>query len=132
MRAPERLRLFHVVATPSSLDAAIWAEGAIVLRVAPDEALALTGAAPALDDVHAIALWDDGYAGVWLSTEEASEFLASGCEWPARSMRPAFAQGAVSGLPSKLWFDWERVLVLVPAPFAIDLEERLTHQEHRG
>lgn len=126
MQKPERLRLLHVVANPTALDAAVWAGGAVVLRVAPDEVLAWTDTAPDLSaDPHAIVRPDDGYAAVWLNADEAAEFLARNCEWAAPRGRPAFAQGAVAGLPLKLWFEQNRVLILVPAPFATDLEERM-------
>jgi hypothetical protein len=106
------------------LDAIVWGD-AIVLRVAPDEALALTSVAPEISDPHAIVRLDAGYAGLWLTTDEASAFLSRCCEWEPPTGRPAIAQGAVAGLPVKLWFEQNRVLVLVPANYAIDLEERI-------
>ena len=126
MRAPERLPLLHVVARPSALDSIVWADDAVVLRVAPDEVLALAAMAPEIpDDPYAIVRLDHGYAGMWLSADEAQEFLSRSCEWELPTDRPAFAQGAVAGLPVKLWFEQDRVLVLVPAPYATDLEERI-------
>ena len=126
MRAPERLALIHVVARPSALDSTVWAEDAVVLRIAPDEVLALTTSVPRIEgDPHAIIRTDEGYAGLWLSAGEAAEFLSRACEWEPPRHRPAFAQGAVAGLPVKLWLAQDRVLVLVPAPYAADLEERL-------
>ena len=100
MRAPERLRLIHVVALAPAIDAAVWPEGAVVLRTAPDEALALAASMPQVaGDPHAIVRFDEGYAAIWLSSEEARERLARTCEWELPSQRPAFAQGAVAGLP---------------------------------
>jgi hypothetical protein len=53
------------------------------------------------------------------------DFLTRECEWELPRDRPAFAQGAVAGLAMKLWFEHGRVLFVVPAPFAHELEERL-------
>ena len=125
MRVPERVRLIHAVATPAALDSASWPPDAIVLRIAPDAALVFNTAPPVLSDPHAIVQHDDGYAAVWLSADEAADWLARYCAWELPPQRPAFAQGAVAGLPVKLWLDATRVLVLVPAPYATDLEERL-------
>jgi hypothetical protein len=118
------MRLIHAVALPAVLEAVGW-NGAIVMRVAPDEVLAIATEFPELRDPHAIVEFDDGYAGIWLSEAEAQDFLSRSCEWAPPTERPAFAQGAVAGLPAKLWFEQKRVLILVPAPYAMDLEERL-------
>lgn len=130
MQKPERLRLLHAAANPAALDSAVWGAGVVVMRVAPDEVLALTDIAPDLSsDPHAVVRPDHGYAAVWLADGQARQFLARHCEWaPPRlptTGRSAFAQGAVAGLPLKLWFEHDRVLILVPAPFATDLEERM-------
>ena len=37
----------------------------------------------------------------------------------------AFAQGAVAGIATKLWFEAGRVLLIVPAPLIADFEERM-------
>ena len=39
--------------------------------------------------------------------------------------RPAFAQGAVAHVATKLWFEENRVLIVVPSPMAPDFEEHL-------
>jgi hypothetical protein len=39
--------------------------------------------------------------------------------------RPAFAQGAVAGIPTKLWLEDDQVLFIVPAPYAADFAERM-------
>jgi hypothetical protein len=122
----ERLRLLRIVATPSVLDGAVWPEGAIVMRSAPDEVLALSGSAPELkDDPHAIVESEEGFAALWLPAAEALDLLQRTCCWELPSHRPAFAQGAVAGLPVKLWFDRERILFLAPAPYVADFEERI-------
>ena len=116
----------RIVATPRSLDHAEWPDGSIPLRLAPDEVL-LVGAdfAPPLEDPHAIAEPESGFAGVWLAADEAEEWLSRSCEWRLPAERPAFVQGMVAGLATKLWFEDDRVLVAVPAPFAVDLQERM-------
>ncbi|MEZ4726271.1 MAG: hypothetical protein R3E79_03955 [Caldilineaceae bacterium] len=53
------------------------------------------------------------------------DFLERTCEWEPPHTRPAFAQGMVAGLPVKLWFEPERVLFVIAAPYAADLAERI-------
>lgn len=127
MRALERFPATRIVATPAALDAFAWPKGALVLRTAPDEALALTAEKISFaGDEYAIVERDDGFTGAWVPAKEALAFLERACEWELPAARPAFAQGAVAGLPAKLFFEAERVLFLVPAPYAADLQERLT------
>jgi hypothetical protein len=126
VRAPERLPLARIAAAPAALDGAVWPDGALVLRVAPDEALVLDGGALELEaDRHAIIEPEDGFAGIWLDAAEARELLARTCDWELPAARPAFAQGAVAGLPVKLWLEEDRILFLVPAPFAVEFSERM-------
>lgn len=124
---PNRFPGTRIVATPAALDGARWPAGAIVLRTARDEAFVLADvAAAAVDDPHAIVVADAGYAGVWLTTDDAQAYLERYCEWEPPSMLPAFAQGMVGGLATKLWFERDRVLILTPATVAGDLQERLS------
>ncbi len=124
----------RIVATPAALDAAHWPPEALVLRFAPDEALIMSAVtegvdsiieAIILDDPHAIVIAETGYAGLWLAADKALDFLERACEWALPSDRPAFAQGAVAGIPTKLWFEEQQVLFILPAPYAVDFEERL-------
>jgi len=126
----ERLRATRIVAKPAALDAVAWREDLLVLRIAPDEIM-LLGPADWHDqieekDSYAIIEQDDGFVGVWLNEVE-SDFLATACEWELPKERPAFAQGAVAGIPGKLYFDHiaGQILIIVPAPYAADLQERL-------
>jgi hypothetical protein len=126
VRELERISITRVVATPSALDGIAWATGAIGMRIAPDEVLVVSGPVPNLGgDPHAIVEPDTGFCAMWLPMAEAREWLVRACEWELPSHSPAFAQGSVAGLPVKLWFEAERVLFLVPAPYAHDFEERL-------
>ncbi len=123
-----RIAATRIVATPASLDAARWPQDSIALRIAPDEALVTTKVGQDVilsHDPHAIIVPETGFAAAWVATREALEFLERSCGWEIPSERPAFAQGAVAGLPVKLWLEQDRVLFIVPAPFATDLEERM-------
>ena len=126
MPAPERLVATRIVATLAALDAGRWPEGALVLRLAPDEVLVLAEVGPeVVDDPHAIVERETGFFGLWLPAAEALAALERTSAWELPRARPAFAQGGVADLPVKLWLEEERVLVVVPAPFASDLAERL-------
>lgn len=126
MRAPERLTATRVAATSAALDLVRWPEGAIVLRVAPDEVVVLADcrAVPILDP-HAIVVADRSLFGVWIQADDALAWLARECDWELPSTRPALGQGAVAGLPMTLWFERDRVLFVVAGPFAADFGERL-------
>jgi hypothetical protein len=134
--ALEPLVCTRVVATVAALDAARWPTGSIALRVAPDEALIVRDgvadrAEPAdlslvaIADPHAIVEWDSGWCGAWVRSDQAIELVERACTWEPPRDRPAFAQGALADLPVKIWFEQDRVLFVVAAPFAADLEARL-------
>ena len=142
MPALEPLVCTRIVASVATLGAARWPTGAIVLRVAPDEVLIVgngvaDGVEPADDslvslvslvgaaDPHAIIEEDSGWRGVWVPSDQALALLERGCRWDPPRARPAFAQGALADLPVKIWFEEDRVLFIVAAPFAADLEARL-------
>jgi len=138
----EPLLCTRLVATAAALEAARWPSGSIAMRVAPDEMLvvrsdaadpadpadpsvvspvSLVGAA----DPHAIIEEDAGWRGVWVPSDQALGLVERGCRWEPPRARPAFAQGALADLPVKIWFEKDRVLFIVAAPFAADLEARL-------
>lgn len=121
----ERVHTTRIVATPAALDAARWPAGHIALRTATDEVLITPPLAePKVADEHAIVLADSSFFGGWIEAALALTVLERECEWELPRARPAFAQGMVAGLPLKLWFESERVLVLVAGPFAHELAER--------
>ena len=122
----KRLPATRIVATPVALDEVVWPEEALVLRFAPDEVLVMPplGSVP-VSDSHAIIIAEGGFAGVWLTAAEALAFLERACEWEIPNERPTFAQGAVAGIATKIWLEEERVLFVVPAPYAHDFEERV-------
>ena len=116
----------RIVARPQAIDGAVWPEGALVFRLAPDEVLVTAAVnAAAIDDPHAIVERETGFSCVWLDHVAAIDVLERECDWELPDERPAFAQGIVAGLPVKVWFERDRVLFIVASPFAADLMERL-------
>jgi hypothetical protein len=118
--------MIRIVASPSALVKLTLPTDHLLLRTAKDEALILPRARVELADPDAIIVAEGGYAGIWLSRDETFDFLERNCEWELPQQRPAFAQGMVAGIPTKLWLESERVLLLVPAPYAHDFAERLS------
>ncbi len=117
----------RVVAKPASLGRLVVPVGAIVLRIAPDEALVID-AGPhdvATDDPHAIVTADPGWRGTWLGPEESTRLLEAGADWRPSPERPTLAQGMLFQLPAKLWLEHDRVLVLAPHVVATELETRI-------
>lgn len=125
MRGPETVRARRVVAAPEALDAAAWPPTVRALRLAPDDVLVLGEGPLAVADPDAIVVDDAGHAAFRLDPAEADALLARHVRWPLPAARPAFAQGAVADLPARLILDVDEVVVLVPAPFAHELAERL-------
>ncbi len=126
MLALNRLDTTRIIATPAALDAAAYTKDAVVIRIAPDEALVIP-AQPDLTvaDEHAIVLQDSAWSGVWVSPEKAADILERHCEWEAPAALPAQAQGAVAGIPTKFYFDTDRVLVVIPSPYQREFEHRI-------
>ena len=124
----KRLSATRIVATPNSLDEITWPDEALVLRLAPDEALVVPslGSVP-VSDPHAIIIADGGFAGLWVDVDEAMSFLQHACEWELPAERPAFAQGSVAGVATKIWLEADKVLFVVQAPYAEEFEERMGH-----
>ena len=125
----ELLRGLRVVADPIALDAARWVGTEVtVLRFAPDDALAIGATGVDLADVHAIVEPDAGFSGAWLPLDAVVRHI----EWPLPPERPALAQGAVAGVPAKVFLpDGSAgagagdVLLLTGTAYAEELMERL-------
>ena len=124
----ERLHGLRVVADPAALDAARWHGGDVtVLRFAPDDVLSLGAEAVDVDDEHAIVEAEAGYVGVWLPIGDLERHL----EWPLPTERPALAQGAVAGVPAKVWLpadgpdNGDQALLLTAAAYDAELGGRL-------
>lgn len=132
MPALNRVPAIRIAATAAALDALAAPEGSLALRVAADELLLVPvdlstpHAAPEVADPHAIVAPDAGFAGAWWPIDQANQLLERHCEWEPPTARPAFAQGAVAEVAVKIWFEERRALILVPAPFQADFEERIT------
>ena len=128
MPALERLRGLHVVADPAAIDDARWSgDDVLVLRFAPDDALAIGARGVEIDDAHAIVEVERGYVGAWC---EAGD-LARHAEWSLPTARPALAQGAIAGVPAKLWLpggddgDGERAFLVATSAASATLAQRL-------
>ena len=123
----KRLTATRVVAAGNTLDSVTEPS----LRFAPDESLILAAPAVVRDkilagDPHAIVISDNSFLGAHYQVSEALEMLERHCEWqpPARPLWPCMAQGAVAGIPTKLSFSQDSVLVVVQAPYLHDFLER--------
>ena len=96
------------------------------MRLAADELLVAGDVDPDLaDDAHAIVERETSFASAWLDGAETEEILATACEWEPPVERPALAQGALAGIPVKLWLEADRSLLVVPAGYAVELTGRL-------
>lgn len=135
MHAPKkRIMIEHmagtrIVAEPRAIDNLIIPGGSVALRFAPDEIYVtppLTGtSAVTAADPHAIIISDGAFAGAWVDEAQALDLLEMHAEWEMPANRPAFAQGSVAGIATKLYFKAGKVLFVVQAPYAHELEDRL-------
>jgi hypothetical protein len=117
----ERLAATRVCAQPAVIDAL----PAPVVRLAPDEALVL-GAAADVADPHAIVFRDAGWWAIRTDEAGAAAIAERHCAWPLPPERPAVARGGIAGLPGTIWLAGDgTALILVPAPYGAELEERL-------
>jgi hypothetical protein len=116
----------HVIAQPAALDAAAWSSAGgspvTVLRVAPDEAIGLGATAVAVGDDHAVVAEEQGLVAARCGIGE----IMARIEWHLPAERPALVQGAVAGVPARLWLtDADHVLLVTWAAYAHDLADRL-------
>ena len=115
----------RVVATSAALDAARWhGDDVDVLRIAPDEALALGATGVDLDgDPDAIVEPEVGFAAALLTEAETAQ-LAGHTDWPLPPEPGTVAQGKVAGVPAKLMVG-EPTLLVTQAAYADELRDRL-------
>ena len=130
MPALEPLHGLRVVADPEALDRASWRGDldVTVIRVAPDEALAVGARSVEIDDPHAIVEDEGGFVGAWLTAEEFESWVLPHIEWPlsADDERPTVAQGSIAGVPAKLWLRATGgALLVAQAVYADELTGRL-------
>jgi len=123
VRAPDRLRGLRVVGAPDAIDRATWVgEDVTVLRFAPDDAFGLGARGVEIDDEHAIVEAEVGFVGTWLAPAEIERHT----EWQLPTERPAFAQGSIAGVPSKVWLpDDGEALLITAAAYAEEMAGRL-------
>jgi hypothetical protein len=124
----------RVVAAPEAIDHAVWHDDGpgpeefepLILRFAPDDVLAIGATGVEVDDPHAIVEHEVGYMALMFPADEFVDMVVPRLEWPAPMERPAFAQGAIAGVPAKLYLDSTgAAIVLVLASYLDDLLARL-------
>ena len=123
MLALEPVRGLRVIAASDALDAARWTGPVVVLRIAPDEALAIDAVTVDVDDADAIVERETGFVGARLTAADLQQVIAH-MDWPLPSDLGALAQGKIAGVPAKILID-ERPLLVVQAAHADDLLSRL-------
>jgi hypothetical protein len=130
LRAPG----IRVVASPEAIDRATWEDAGpgadefepLVLRFAPDEALAVGATGVQLPDPDAIAEPETGYLALMFPVDEFVDVVLPRIEWPPPATRPAFTQGSIAGVPAKLYIDTTgAATVFVLAAYLDDLLSRL-------
>jgi hypothetical protein len=130
LRAPG----LRVVAAPEALDGALWYDEGpgpdefepLVLRLAPDDAFAIGATDVDIHDEHAIIEREVGFLALMFPADEFDELVVPHLEWPAPLERPAFAQGAIAGVPAKVYIDMTgAAIVIVMAAYVDDLRSRL-------
>lgn len=130
LRAPG----IRVVATPEAIDRATWEDAGpgpdefvpLILRFAPDEAFAVGATGVQIADPEAIAEPEAGYLALMFPVDEFVDVVLPHIEWPPPVTRPAFTQGSIAGVPTKLYVDTTgAATVFVLAAYLDDLLGRL-------
>lgn len=124
----------RVVASPEAIDGAVWRDEGpgpdefepLVVRLAPDDVFAIGATGVQIDDAHAIVEHEVGFTALMFPADEFVDLIVPHLEWPPPIERPAFAQGAVAGVPAKVYLDSTgAAIVLVLAAYLDDLLSRL-------
>lgn len=131
MHAPNiyftRLVCTRIATTADAADKLKAPAGKLMLRTALDELIILPPAPNVtVADEHAIIIEDQSYASAWLPMAFALEWLSRNCAWELPTQRPAYAQGMVADIATKLYFEADQVLMVVPAPYAAEMQAHLT------
>jgi hypothetical protein len=122
--ALEPVAAVRVVASPAALDGARWAGDEIdVVRIAPDEALALGATSVEVDDADAIVVAESGFV-VALLDEVDLRVVEGHTEWRLPTATGELAQGKVAGVPARL-VAGEPALLVTNAGYAAELARRL-------
>lgn len=119
----------RITAKPAAIDAVTWPAAAIMVRIAPDDALVIDAtvddaAAVAAHDPHAIIEPEAMFRGAWLDAAQLAA-LTHKLEWPLPTTRPALAQGMVCGLAIKLVMQADRTLLIVSGSAFHEVPDRL-------
>jgi hypothetical protein len=118
----------RVVADAAAVDGMVVADGAVVLRFAPDDVF-VTFPKPGreVDELlpQAIVVRETGFVGCWLTSDELASRVLPHIDWVLPTARPVLAQGLIAGVPAKLWLESGRALLLCATPYAFELAERL-------
>lgn len=122
MPVPDILHFIRITADPATIDSVEWPIGALVLRIAPDDALVMGVEGIALADEHAIVEDETGFCGFWTSRQDAEDWISRNAEWEIQDDR--LNQGLAAALPIKLHAHGDQVLVLTHSALAHELEER--------
>ena len=125
MPAPETLRGRRVVADPAAIATGWFPPAVVLIRIAPDEVLAVGEGSIELSDDHAVVEEDSGWCALRLDEDAALAILAAHAAWEPGPARPTLAQGMLAGLAAKVYLDGPRSMLIVAAPFAAELEARL-------
>ena len=126
VRAFERVSGLRVVAEPAAIDGARWVaadDGEVtLLRVAPDEVIAIDALEVKQDDGNAIVVDEHGLVAARCRIDEIRRHI----EWPLPPELPAVAQGAVAGVPARLLLRHDGSADLYTATaYAHELADRL-------
>ena len=124
MPALEPVEGLRVVANAGALDAARWSGDDVdVLRIAPDEALAIGATGVEVDDPDAIVEPEVGFSAALLGRDELAA-IAAHVEWPLPGDVGTLAQGKIAGVPAKLLVG-DPCLLVVQTAYADELTRRL-------
>lgn len=127
------IRGLRVVASPDALEAATWLghrsrsseprADVVLIRTAPDEVFAIDAVRVDIDDPDAIVEQEPGFVAAWCHWSD----LSSRLEWRLTNDEKVVQQGALAGVPVKLWMadDEDNVIVVAWAASAPELAARL-------
>jgi hypothetical protein len=121
--ALEPMSGLRVIASPEALDGARWTGPVTVLRLAPDEALAIDAITVDVDDADAIVERETGFVGARLEAVDLERVVAH-LDWPLPTEYGALAQGKIAGVPAKLLIG-EPSLLVIQTAYADELVSRL-------
>jgi hypothetical protein len=121
--ALEPLRGLRVIASPEALDGARWSGRVTLLRIAPDEVLAIDAITVDVDDPEAIVERETGFVGARLTPEDV-EHVTAHMDWPLPTETGVLAQGKIAGVPAKILIS-ESLLLVTNAAYVDELLARL-------